>query len=194
MKITRLESFLTNSGLRNYLFVRLTTDSGLTGLGEASLEWQEKTVETLVHEWVEDRILGVDPFDVEQVVGNLIRDQKTIQIRSSMQTGKAHGMYLLEQSLNDLVAKGRITREQLHKLSITTAGERLRVEEELEEVDRRIQDQTDASERTRGRQKALAILLDGWDEQPVEEKQQHLREMLDRVVVRDEGIELVLRP
>ncbi|MHB0956934.1 MAG: mandelate racemase/muconate lactonizing enzyme family protein [Pirellulaceae bacterium] len=75
MKITRLETILTNSGLRNYLFIRLTTDSGLTGLGEASLEWQEKTVETLVHEWVEDRILGVDPFDVEKVVGNLIRDQ-----------------------------------------------------------------------------------------------------------------------
>jgi galactonate dehydratase len=75
MKITWLETFLVNSGLRNYLFVRLTTDSGLTGVGEASLEWQEKTVETLVHEWVEDRILGVDPFDIEQVIGGMIRDQ-----------------------------------------------------------------------------------------------------------------------
>jgi galactonate dehydratase len=75
MKITRLETLLTNAGLRNYLFIRLTTDTGLTGLGEASLEWQEKTVETLIHEWVEDRILGVDPFDVEAVIGGLIRDQ-----------------------------------------------------------------------------------------------------------------------
>jgi galactonate dehydratase len=75
MKITRLETFLTNAGLRDYLFVRLTTDSGLTGLGEASLEWQERTVETLIHEWVEDRVLGVDPFDVERVIGGLIRDQ-----------------------------------------------------------------------------------------------------------------------
>ena len=75
MKISKLETFLTNSGLRNYLFVRLTTDSGLTGVGEASLEWQEKTVQTLIHEWVEDRILGVDPFDIEAVIGNLIRDQ-----------------------------------------------------------------------------------------------------------------------
>src|SRR5437764_1586842 len=75
MKITRLETFLTNAGLRNYLFVRLTTDGGLTGLGEASLEWQERTVETLIHEWVEDRVLGADPFDVERVVGGLIRDQ-----------------------------------------------------------------------------------------------------------------------
>jgi len=75
MKITRLETFLVNSGLRNYLFMRLTTDSGLSGLGEASLEWQEKTVETLVHEWVEDRIVGVDPFDIERVIGGMVRDQ-----------------------------------------------------------------------------------------------------------------------
>ena len=55
--------------------MRLTTDTGLTGLGEASLEWQEQTVQTLIHEWVEDRILGVDPLDIERVIGNLIRDQ-----------------------------------------------------------------------------------------------------------------------
>jgi len=42
MKIVKLETFLANSGLRNYLFVRLTTDTGVTGVGEASLEWQEK--------------------------------------------------------------------------------------------------------------------------------------------------------
>jgi len=75
MKIIKLETFLTNAGLRNYLFVRLTTDTGLTGLGEASLEWQEKTVQTLIHEWVEERILGADPLDHEAVIGGMIRDQ-----------------------------------------------------------------------------------------------------------------------
>ncbi len=75
MKIVRLESFLTNCGLRNYLFLRLTTDTGLTGLGEATLEWQEMAVHTLLHEWAEERILGVCPFDIEQVFGDLIRDQ-----------------------------------------------------------------------------------------------------------------------
>ena len=75
MKITKLESFLTNCGLRNYLFVRLSTDTGLTGIGEATLEWQEMAVHTLLHEWAEDRILGVCPFDIEQVFGDLIRDQ-----------------------------------------------------------------------------------------------------------------------
>jgi galactonate dehydratase len=75
MKITRLETFLANAGLRNYLFVRLGTDTGLSGIGEATLEWQERAVQTLIHEWVEGRVLGRDPFDVEAVVGGMIRDQ-----------------------------------------------------------------------------------------------------------------------
>lgn len=75
MTISRFETFLANAGLRNYLFVRLHTNTGLTGVGEASLEWQEKTVQTLCHEWVEGRIVGKDPFDVEAVIGGMIRDQ-----------------------------------------------------------------------------------------------------------------------
>ena len=75
MKITRLETFLTHAGLRNYLFLRLTTDTGSTGVGEASLEWQERAVQCLLQDWVEERILGVDPFDVESVIDGMIRDQ-----------------------------------------------------------------------------------------------------------------------
>src|SRR5947209_1883203 len=75
MKITHFETFLANAGLRNYLFLRLRTDTGLTGVGEATLEWQEKAVQTLAHEWVEGRVLGRDPFDVEAIVGGLVRDQ-----------------------------------------------------------------------------------------------------------------------
>jgi galactonate dehydratase len=75
MKIARFETFLANAGLRNYLFVRLHTDTGLSGIGEASLEWQEKTVETLAHEWVGGRVLERDPFDIEAVIGGMIRDQ-----------------------------------------------------------------------------------------------------------------------
>src|SRR6266496_3984429 len=75
MKITRFDTFLTNAGLRNYLFLRLTTDTGLTGVGEATLEWQECTVQTIAHEWVEGRVLGRDPFDIEAIIGGMIRDQ-----------------------------------------------------------------------------------------------------------------------
>jgi galactonate dehydratase len=75
MKITGLETLLTNAGLRNYLFVLISTDVGLTGLGEATLEWQERTVETLLHEWVADRVVGRDPRDIESIAADLIRDQ-----------------------------------------------------------------------------------------------------------------------
>lgn len=75
MRITRLETFLTHAGLRNYLFVRLTTDSGLTGIGEASLEWQERAVQTILEDWLAEQIVGVDPFDLEAAIGGLIRDQ-----------------------------------------------------------------------------------------------------------------------
>jgi galactonate dehydratase len=76
MKIVSLESFLTNAGLRNYCFIRLRTDTGLTGVGEASLEWQELTTQTLIHELFEERyVLGSDPFDVEALVMRMIRDQ-----------------------------------------------------------------------------------------------------------------------
>lgn len=75
MKIKTLETLLANAGQRNYLFVRLTTDTGLTGIGEATLEWQERAVEVLLNEWVASRIIGKDPFDIEKVVGDMIRDQ-----------------------------------------------------------------------------------------------------------------------
>jgi len=57
------------------------------------------------------RIPALEVLVINKAIGNLIRDEKTVQLRSSMQTGKAHGMYLLEQSLNELVAQGKITRD-----------------------------------------------------------------------------------
>ncbi|MCR9095990.1 MAG: PilT/PilU family type 4a pilus ATPase [bacterium] len=73
-----------------------------------------------------DRIPALELLVINRAIGNLIRDEKTTQIRSSMQTGKAHGMYLLEQSLNELVVEGKITRETALDLAeekkLITAG------------------------------------------------------------------------
>jgi galactonate dehydratase len=76
MKITKIETFLCNAGLRNYLFLLLHADNGLTGVGEASLEWQEETVRSLIHEFLEERyIIGANPFDIESLIGRMVRDQ-----------------------------------------------------------------------------------------------------------------------
>ncbi len=108
MKITRFETFLANAGLRNYLFIRLTTDTGLTGVGEATLEWQEKTVQTLCHEWLEARLLGRDPFDIERITGYLVRDQ--YQGGSTVMTAISGA----EVALWDLV--GKACRQPVYKL------------------------------------------------------------------------------
>lgn len=99
----------------------------------------------------------------------------------------------LEEQLS-AAAKGRISREQLRKLSIATASQRLRLEEELEENERKLQEQADTSEGRRRRERALARLLDGWGTLSIAEKQSLLREVVDRVVVRDEGMQVLLRP
>jgi twitching motility protein PilT len=44
-------------------------------------------------------------------MANLIREGKTFQINSAIQSGKTDGMQTLEQSLAELVASGRITRD-----------------------------------------------------------------------------------
>lgn len=46
-----------------------------------------------------------------QAIGHLIREEKVHQIRGLMQTGKQHGMVLLEESLVQLAKEGRITEE-----------------------------------------------------------------------------------
>jgi len=74
----------------------------------------------------EGRVSALEVLVINKAIGNLIREEKTVQIRSSIQTGKAHGMFLLEQSLNDLVAEGTITREAALELAeekkLITAG------------------------------------------------------------------------
>jgi hypothetical protein len=102
-----------------------------------------------------------------------------------------------DRKLDDHLAaagKGRITGEQLRKLSVATAMDRLRIEEQLDDVERRIQEQADAAARRRWRERAMARLLDGWDELAFEEKQALLRELIERVVVKDDGVEIVLQP
>jgi twitching motility protein PilT len=53
---------------------------------------------------------------VKPAVSNLIRDQKTFQLRSIMQTGRAEGMCLLDDSLADLVKAKQITVEAARRV------------------------------------------------------------------------------
>ena len=49
---------------------------------------------------------------VNRAVGNLIRENKTVQLRSAMQTGSSHGMCLLDQALAGLVQQGVVSYDE----------------------------------------------------------------------------------
>src|SRR5687767_8813880 len=72
MKIVDFETYLVGNPWKNWLFVRLITDEGVTGIGEGSLGHFSKTVETAVHE-IKPFILGLNVFQTELLVQKLSR-------------------------------------------------------------------------------------------------------------------------
>jgi twitching motility protein PilT len=58
------------------------------------------------------RVPALEVLVANKAVGNLIRDNKTFQLRSVIQTGGSKGMCLLDASLLELVKNKVITREE----------------------------------------------------------------------------------
>jgi galactonate dehydratase len=67
MKITKIDVLLTRADWRNFLFVKLTTDSGLVGWGDGTLEWKESTVRDLILDLGRRYVIGHNPFDIESL-------------------------------------------------------------------------------------------------------------------------------
>lgn len=64
MRIKDVKTFLVSGSWRNWLIVKLENDSGLHGVGEATLEGKSKTVEAAVHELAR-YLVGKDPFAID---------------------------------------------------------------------------------------------------------------------------------
>lgn len=73
MKITGLKTFVANASRTNFVFVKLYTDDGIDGVGEATLEWKTHTVVAALQE-LERVLIGRDPFQTDAIVEELHRD------------------------------------------------------------------------------------------------------------------------
>jgi galactonate dehydratase len=73
MKITDLEVFTVFAFRTNFTFVRLSTDEGISGIGESTLEIKERSIEGALRE-LKDSLLGQDPFQIELIWHDLYRD------------------------------------------------------------------------------------------------------------------------
>ncbi|MGH9361099.1 MAG: type IV pilus twitching motility protein PilT, partial [Thermoanaerobaculia bacterium] len=58
------------------------------------------------------RVPALEVLVNTKAVANLIRESKTFQIRSVLQTGGAQGMMLLDTALAELLRAGTVTREE----------------------------------------------------------------------------------
>ncbi|MBI3621108.1 MAG: type IV pilus twitching motility protein PilT [Nitrospirae bacterium] len=67
------------------------------------------------------RCAALEILVVTPAVSNLIREGKTFQIPSVIQTGKAMGMQMMDQALQELVAARRVTAEEAHKYATNKA-------------------------------------------------------------------------
>jgi twitching motility protein PilT len=72
------------------------------------------------------RVAAVEVLINTPAISNLIREGKTFQIPSIMQTGKGLGMLNFENCLADLVASGKVSPDDaakfLGKAKVTTPG------------------------------------------------------------------------
>jgi galactonate dehydratase len=67
MRITDLKTYMMCDGWRNLIFVRLFTDEGLTGLGEATTANRDEAVVAYLEGARHRHVIGSDPFQIEDL-------------------------------------------------------------------------------------------------------------------------------
>lgn len=73
MKITRVSTVIVNANMRNWVFVKVETDQdGLTGWGEATLEWKTRTIVGAVED-ISRFLIGEDPRRIEYLYQMMYR-------------------------------------------------------------------------------------------------------------------------
>jgi twitching motility protein PilT len=68
------------------------------------------------------RVAALEVLIVTPAISNLIREGKTFQIPSSMQTGKNHGMVMLNDALFELVQKGLVEPRDAYIKAVDKTG------------------------------------------------------------------------
>jgi galactonate dehydratase len=73
MKITDIKTFAMDAVRVNWIFVKVYTDEGVTGVGEATLEYKGAAVVSAIED-LKNYLVGKDPMDIELHVYRMYRD------------------------------------------------------------------------------------------------------------------------
>lgn len=73
MKITDIKTFAVNMYRTNFVFVKLYTDSGISGVGEGTLEYKEHALIGAIDD-LKEYLIGKDPLEIEKHTFMLYRE------------------------------------------------------------------------------------------------------------------------
>ena len=73
MKVTDIKAFVVDCFRTNWVFVKVYTDEGIDGVGEATLEYKEKALLGAL-EHIKEYLVGKDPRDIEKHWHTVYRD------------------------------------------------------------------------------------------------------------------------
>ncbi|NOU87089.1 mandelate racemase, partial [Paenibacillus sp. LMG 31460] len=73
MKITGVNTFVVDCYRTNFVFVKIYTDEGISGVGEATLEYKENAVTGAIED-IKRYLIGKSPLDIEAHYHNIYRD------------------------------------------------------------------------------------------------------------------------
>jgi len=73
VKITAIDTYIAGNPWKNWLFTKVSTDEGIHGVGEGTLNYFAGTIDTAIKE-LAPLVLGMDPFQIEILSQRLIRD------------------------------------------------------------------------------------------------------------------------
>jgi galactonate dehydratase len=107
MNVTNLKSYVVDAAWRNWVFVKVFTDEGVTGVGEASLEGHEERVVAALRA-IKSYLVGKNPIEIENHFRALYQ--------GSFWKGPAYISAIggVEQALWDIL--GKVCNQPIHAL------------------------------------------------------------------------------
>ena len=102
MKIANLETFLVDTkGLISWVFVKLTTDDGVVGYGEAGIAFRERALAASIQE-LKGVVVGRDPFAIRSLWSEVYKTYLDVRGPSSLHIS---ALGAIEVALWDIVGK-----------------------------------------------------------------------------------------
>lgn len=100
MRITHIDTMVLGTQWRNLVIVKVSTDEGITGVGESRPINKVEAAVGYVHDVADRFVIGLDPFDIERLVRRL-----TVEDYGRPGEIAMTGLAMIEMACYDIIGK-----------------------------------------------------------------------------------------